>query len=53
MAEKWEDKLVELESSVVDFVRTIPRSDRHKVIRRLYDRVRRLEEVVNGLDDIQ
>jgi hypothetical protein len=53
VAEKWEEKLVELESSVVDFVRAIPRGDRHKVIRRLYDRVSRLEEVVNGLDDIQ
>jgi hypothetical protein len=53
VAEKWEEKLVELESSVVDFVRAIPRADRHKVIGRLYDRVSRLEEVVNGLDDIQ
>ena len=50
--EKWEENLVELESSVVDFVRTIPRSDRHKVIRRLHDRVSRLEEVVNSLDEI-
>jgi hypothetical protein len=51
--EKWEEKLVELESSVVDFVRTIPRADRHKVIRRLYDRVTRLEQIVNNLDDIR
>ena len=50
--EKWEEKLVELKSNVVDFVRTIPRSDRHKVIRRLHERVSRLEEVVSSLDDI-
>jgi hypothetical protein len=50
--EKWEEKLVELESTIVDFVRTIPRGDRHKVIRRLNDRVSRLEEVVNSLDEI-
>ena len=53
MAEKWEDKLVELESTVVDYIRTIPRGDRHKVIRRLHERVRRLEELVAGIDDIQ
>ena len=50
--EKWEEKLVELESSVVDFVRAIPRNDRHKVIRRLHERVTMLERLVNGLDDI-
>jgi hypothetical protein len=50
--EKWEEKLVELESSVVDFVRTIPRGDRHAVIRRLHERVSRLEGVVNSLDEI-
>jgi hypothetical protein len=50
--EKWEEKLVELESNVVDFVRTIPRSDRHKVIRRLHERIGRLEQVVNSLDEI-
>jgi hypothetical protein len=53
VAEKWEDKLVELESTVVDYIRTIPRSDRHKIIRRLHERVRRLEELVEGIDDIQ
>ena len=53
MAEKWEDKLVELESTVVNYIRTIPRSDRHTVIRRLHERVRRLEELVEGIDDIQ
>ena len=53
MAEKWEEKLVELESAVVDYIRTIPRSDRHHVIRRLRDRIRRLEQLVEGIDDIE
>ena len=53
MTEKWEEKLVELESAVVDYIRTIPRSDRHKIIRRLHERVRRLEELVEGVEDIE
>jgi hypothetical protein len=53
VAEKWEEKLVELESAVVDYIRTIPRSDRHKLMRRLRERVRRLEELVEGVDDIE
>jgi len=53
VAEKWEEKLVELESAVVDYIRTIPRSDRHKVTRRLHERVRRLEELVEGVEDIE
>jgi hypothetical protein len=53
VAEKWEQKLVELESAVVDYIRTIPRGDRHKVIRRLHERVRRLEVLVESVDDIE
>jgi hypothetical protein len=53
VAEKWEEKLAELESAVVECIRAIPRSDRHKVIRRLRERVRRLEELVEGVDDIE
>ena len=53
MAEKWEEKLVELESAVVDHIRTIPRSERHQLIRRLRERIRRLEQLVEGVDDIE
>ena len=53
MAEKWEEKLVELESTVADYIRTIPRGDRHKVIRRLHERVRRLDELLEGVEDIE
>jgi hypothetical protein len=53
VVEKWEEKLVELESAVVDYIRATPRNDRHKVIRRLRERVRRLEELVEGVDDIE
>jgi hypothetical protein len=53
VTEKWEKKLVELESAVVDSIRTIPRGDRHKVIRRLHEGVRRLEELVEGVEDIE
>ena len=48
MAEKWEHQLINLEEAVVDYVRTIPRSDRHAVIRRLHERLTRLERVVEG-----
>ena len=53
MAEKREEKLVEFESAVVDHIRTIPRGERHKVIRRLHERVSWLEELVDGVDDIE
>ena len=53
MGEKWEDQLIDLEEAVVDYVRTIPRSDRHAVIRRLHERLTRLERVVEGIDDIE
>lgn len=53
MAEKWEETLVELESAVVEYIRTIPRSERHKIIRRLRERVTRLEQIVEGVDDIE
>jgi hypothetical protein len=52
MAEKWEDKLIELEAAVIEYVRTIPRADRHTVIRRIFDRAERLRVVVDDLDDI-
>lgn len=53
MAEKWEETLVKLESAVVEYIRTIPRSERHKIIRRLRERVTRLEQIVEGVDDIE
>jgi hypothetical protein len=34
-------------------IRTIPRSDRHKIIRRLHERVRRLEELLERVEDIE
>ena len=53
MPEKWEEKLVELEEDVVEYIRTIPRSDRHRVIHRLYERIGRLRKVVDSIDDIE
>jgi hypothetical protein len=52
MPEKWEEKLVELEEDVVEYIRTIPRSDRHRVIHRLYERIGRLQKLVDSIDDI-
>jgi hypothetical protein len=53
MAEKWEEQLIDLEEAVVDYIRTIPRRERRAVIRRLHERLTRLEQVVEGIDDIE
>ena len=52
MAEKWEEQLLDLEDEVVTHVRSIPRSERHTVIRRLRERIDRLETVINNLDEV-
>jgi hypothetical protein len=52
MPEKWEEQLLDLEDEIVAYVRTIPRSERHTIIRRLRERTDRLEVLVNDLDKI-